>query len=107
MENIDNLLAHSFTPHDIGDEMTVRQYLAKLLLAVLEEGECFSGKRPFGNSGWEENLVIPAIECGALRGEIDLSDPGWPEATGWDEGEYGLLLVALVDRGLGAAPVGQ
>lgn len=35
---------------------TIHDYLIKLLMMVWEEGECFDGKRPFGNSSWEYDL---------------------------------------------------
>lgn len=97
---LDKLLAHSFTPNDIGEEMTVREYLAKLLTTLLEEGECFSGKRPFGNSGWEENLVVPAIECGALEGDIEGGDTDWPEPD-YDGEQFAAVRAALVARACG------
>ena len=37
--------------------ITISEYLSKLLLTVLEEGEGFSGKRPFGESGWKNELT--------------------------------------------------
>lgn len=37
---------------------TIRDYLVALLEALWSEGEGFSGKRPFGNSGWEYELYI-------------------------------------------------
>jgi hypothetical protein len=37
---------------DAGDNITIRDYLRILLETLWEEGEGFSGKRPFGNSGW-------------------------------------------------------
>lgn len=80
----ERVLDHTFTPNDVGEEMTVRVYLASLLKKIFEEGENFSGKRPFGNSGWELNLVEPMIECELLAGRIDRSDPDWPEAVGYD-----------------------
>lgn len=43
---------------------TVRAYLAVLLTAVLEEEESFSGKRPFGNSGWLREITEPLREAG-------------------------------------------
>jgi len=36
---------------------TIRDYLKVLLSTLWEEGESFSGKRPFGNSGWEYELL--------------------------------------------------
>ncbi|WP_025157210.1 hypothetical protein [Leifsonia aquatica] len=35
---------------------SIREYLGKLLWTVLYEDEGFSGKRPFGNSGWTGEL---------------------------------------------------
>lgn len=35
---------------------TVGEYLGAILKALLVEQECFSGKRPLGNSGWEGPL---------------------------------------------------
>lgn len=59
---------------DAGDDITVRDYLHTLLLTVWEEGESFSGKRPFGNSGWEYDLFIPLIKAGFISGELDEDD---------------------------------
>ena len=56
---------------DAGDNITVREYLCKLLMTLWEEGECFSGKRPFGNSGWERDLYKPLIAGGFIIGELD------------------------------------
>lgn len=50
---------------------TVREYLAKLLAKVIEEGECFSGKRPFGNSGWQYELHFPLVQAGLVKGLIE------------------------------------
>lgn len=52
------------------DAKTVRDYLKALLSAIWEEGESFSGKRPFGNSGWEYDLYRPLVEAGAVKGKI-------------------------------------
>jgi hypothetical protein len=55
---------------DIGD-VTIGQYLGKLLLAVWEEGECFDGKRPFGNSGWQYEVYRGLVEKGIVNGSFD------------------------------------
>jgi hypothetical protein len=49
----------------------VRAYLKALLTKLWEEGEGFSGKRPFGNSGWERDLYFPLVKAGRVRGEIE------------------------------------
>lgn len=36
---------------------TIREYLVSLVEMLWVEGEGFSGKRPFGNSGWEAELL--------------------------------------------------
>lgn len=56
---------------DAGDNLTVRDYLYKLLETLWNEGEEFSGKRPFGNSGWEFDLYVPLIKAGFIKGKLD------------------------------------
>lgn len=56
---------------DAGDNLTVREYLQKLLLTLWDEREGFSGKRPFGNSSWEYELYEPLIQAGAIPGKLD------------------------------------
>jgi hypothetical protein len=65
------LLDLRFDCSDIGREMSIREYLVELLSTLWKEGEDFSGKRPFGNSGWEYDLYAPLIKHGALSGELD------------------------------------
>jgi hypothetical protein len=50
---------------------TVREYLIALVAELWREGECFSGKRPFGNSGWECDLYHPLLTAGLIDGELD------------------------------------
>lgn len=50
---------------------TVEGYLIALLSAVWDEQEGFSGKRPFGNSGWEYDLYKGLIAAGAVDGKLD------------------------------------
>lgn len=56
---------------DAGDDLSVREYLRGLLLTLWDEGEGFSGKRPFGNSGWEYDLYKPLIREGFIKGKLD------------------------------------
>ncbi len=51
------------TENDAGAS-TIREYLKKLLKTVLVEEQCFSCKRPFGNSGWIYDLREPIEEAG-------------------------------------------
>ena len=53
---------------------TVRDYLKALLTTLWEEGEGFSGKRPFGNSGWENELFSALVKGKAVKGAFDEDD---------------------------------
>lgn len=56
---------------DAGDDLTIREYLRMLLMAVWDEGEEFSGKRPFGNSDWENDIYAPLVKSGFIAGTVD------------------------------------
>ncbi len=53
------------------DASTVREYLVALLLALWNEGEGFSGKRPLGNSGWEVDIYKALGRAGLVECEFD------------------------------------
>ena len=65
-----NILDIAMQENDAGAK-TIRHYLHKLLKTLWQEGEDFSGKRPFGNSGWEYDLYIALCRAKAITGEID------------------------------------
>lgn len=78
---------------------TVRDYLVELLATLWCEGGNFSGKRPFGDSGWRYEVYPALITAGYVTGRFD---------------EYGLVedcdtaaadrLVDAAIRSLTAAP---
>ena len=45
---------------------TIRGYLKNLLTELWRQGESFSGKRPFGDSGWEYDLYLPLAKAGLV-----------------------------------------
>lgn len=65
---------------DAGDNITVREYFLRLLQTLWEKGDGFSGKRPFGNSGWDYDLYAPLMREGFIAGKLD--DEGFVEAFG-------------------------
>lgn len=81
-----------FMCHDLGEEIAVRDYLKRLLHTLFEQGEGFSGKRPFGNSGWENDLAVPMIVGGFIAGEID---DGYGELA--DQDAFDALIHKLID----------
>ena len=62
-------------------EITPRAYLKLLLTTLWEEEESFSGKRPFGNSGWQYDLDTGLVEGGFITGTIE---DGWAEYVDTD-----------------------
>lgn len=54
-----------------GEADTIHDYLKKLLTQLWADGESFSGKRPFGNSGWEYELYKALVMVGAVKGKLD------------------------------------
>lgn len=56
---------------DAGENITIRDYLRRLLEAVWVEEECFSGKRPFGNSGWKWEVFMALAKAGFVEATFD------------------------------------
>lgn len=50
---------------------TIRDYLKALLTRLWREGEGFSGKRPFGNSGWRHEIYKVLIAAEIVEGRLD------------------------------------
>ena len=59
-----------FQSDDLG-EITFREYFHKLLQTLWYEDEGFSGKRPFGNSGWSWDLIRGLVANGLVEGSFD------------------------------------
>lgn len=60
-----------FYANDRDQRMTFRQYFHDLLETLYEEDEGFSGKRPFGNSGWDYSLRLGLVNIGAVVGDYE------------------------------------
>lgn len=71
---------------------TVRSYLKDLLHTLWVEEEGFSGKRPFGNSGWQFDVYQALVRAGVLEGTLD--DEGFLDDVDRDAGEQ-LVLAAI------------
>jgi len=78
---------------DFEDDLTIRGYLNLLLSTIWREGEGFSGKRPFGNSGWEYDLYTPLVKAGVVRGEMD----EWSCIEDVDEKEANRIIIECID----------
>ena len=65
---------------------TIRDYLKALLSTLWYEDESFSGKRPFGNSGWKNDVYVALVTASVVNGELD--DDGfleWCDAIAADD----------------------
>jgi hypothetical protein len=82
---------------DAGKNLTIRQYLHVLLQTLWTEQEGFSGKRPFGNSGWSYDLYKPLIQAGAIRGKLD--EDGYIDRVDSEGGDE--LMKQLISDAMG------
>lgn len=69
--------------------------MKRLLSTLFEEGESFSGKRPFGNSGWEGDLAEPLVRAGVLTGEFCEEDGGG-YLDDYDQSSYERLVSEMI-----------
>lgn len=81
---------------DSNEEVTLGEYLTLLLKTLLEEQEGFSGKRPFGNSGWMTDISIGLVKGGAVDGRVKYDEDGFvDDATYSREEVMEVLMKAL------------
>lgn len=71
MATTDDVLNCEMEQPNDAQAATIRDYLKALLLAVWDEAEGFSGKRPFGNSGWMYDVYASLERAGLARTDDD------------------------------------
>src|SRR5258708_35157906 len=74
-------------------KVTVVEYLKALLTELWREEEGFSGKRPFGDSGWTYGVYAGFIKAKLITGEIDSEDDYITEVD--DETGFALCLEGI------------
>jgi hypothetical protein len=57
--------------NDLDEDITIRQYFYDLISTLWTELEGFSGKRPFGNSGWDYEVYQTLIKYELISGSLD------------------------------------
>ena len=65
------------------DAKTIGDYFQRLLEELWLTEEMFSGKRPFGNSGWKYDIAPALIEAKAVKGTLD--EDGYVDEVDDDE----------------------
>ncbi len=86
------ILALEFESRDLYRTLTIKEYLKELLRTLWQEGEGFSGKRPFGNSGWQYDLYAPLIKHNLISGKFD--EDGYIEEIDEEAGDR--LVLSLI-----------
>lgn len=73
---------------------TIGEYFHSLLETLWKEGEGFSGKRPFGNSGWQYEIYHALVKNGVVSGEVDEYD----DLVDFDENKCDQIVFKLIDE---------
>lgn len=76
------------------EKQILTEYLKHLLRTLWKEGEEFSGKRPFGNSGWEFDVYKALIKANLITGKLDEDD--YVDKVDTEEGDA--LVLAVIDK---------
>lgn len=71
MKNIEEIKLLTFYCDTLMEEISILDYMKRLLITLFKELEGFSGKRPFGNSGWEYDIAICLIKNKVINGKLD------------------------------------
>lgn len=75
---------------------TVGEYLAKLLAELWLHDEGFSGKRPFGNSGWKSEVYFALASAGVVPGRFDAD--GYLDEYEFDTGAADELIQQAITQ---------
>jgi hypothetical protein len=70
-KNLQEIVNLELINHHDTNATTIKEFLKNLLEVLWSEGESFSGKRPFGNSGWDWELYATLIHHGVVKGKLD------------------------------------
>jgi len=66
-----DILDLQFKSEDLNAVVTIRSFFFLLMKKLWLEQDCFDGKRPFGNSSWDADLIKCLIENKIIKGSID------------------------------------
>lgn len=89
----ERILDIRFFSNDLNEELTISEYLKKLLTTLWIEEESFDSKRPFGNSGWQYEIYGALIKEGVLSGTLD--EEGFID--NFDQNEADEIMKTVID----------
>lgn len=70
-EDFEKVLELKFIPCGWTKKITISKFFEELLVTLWYENEQFSGKRPFGNGGWQSDLYCCLIKNKIIDGSLD------------------------------------
>lgn len=91
-----NALDIVFEHRDLGAPITIREFFRYLLATLWVEEDGFSGKRPWGNSGWQFDVIYALIEHGYLKGSVEYDEDGYVQESTYDREEAEQYICALI-----------
>lgn len=80
-------------PENDASAPTIGAFLVALLHKLWYEQDGFSGKRPFGNGGWDTEVIIALVNAETLEGSFD--EDGCIET--YDQGELDRIILSAID----------
>ncbi len=87
-----------FYSDDLHCRITVRDFLKKLLTKLWEEEDGFTGKRPFGNSCWKDDIFTEMCKRKIIDGEIEYFEDGSILSIDWDGKKGNEILLDAIKR---------
>lgn len=95
---MNELLNLTFYSEDAGKDITIKEYIKRFAIQLFIKGICFNSKRPFGNSGWEEEIPIALIKNNVLNGRLEYDEDGYISDLTYDENEYKELITKIFNE---------
>lgn len=79
-------------------EVSIREFFHDMMQHLWSEMDGFSGKRPFGNGGWEYPVIRALVAAGAISGEVIYDEDGYIEDETYDYDEGHKFVVGLLSQ---------
>ena len=77
-------------------ELSIRDYLHKLMSEMWKKGEQFSGKYPLGNEDWDLRLIFSLIDCGLIPGVVTEDSDCEIDEWSFDQDQANQIVLELI-----------
>ena len=89
-------LSVEFYCDDLNETLSVKEYFKRLLHTLWAEEDGFSGKRPFGNSCWQGDVIYALVEDGYISGTIEYHEDGSVAEANYNDQEAKGFVLGLI-----------